>query len=283
MRLSNEKIITSLELVKQINIFRKDVEGKKELRHDNLLNIIRDEFDEEISLLKIKESSYTNERNKTCPMFVLTIEQAKQVLVRESKVVRRSVIKKLAELEGGKVALTEKQQIEADKNEAILKLVNEGDTMSPQETANCIRIIESCDKKKFILQSKEEILLSEIIKTVKSVASVNCYEEDYVAEVNWNGKDLKDCLCKDHVLNKIKEGVYEVGVNFDILFIKTVMGNFKKDNTNNVFIPVFYRSSLEYFKSKTFIYALNQHLKTIKPQINVIVYESGNIVKEIED
>lgn len=47
--------ITSLELVEQINFFRKEEGKKKPLRHDNLLNIIRDEFEEEIQDLKILE------------------------------------------------------------------------------------------------------------------------------------------------------------------------------------------------------------------------------------
>jgi hypothetical protein len=79
--------ITSLELVKQINLFREEEGNRTELRHDNLLNIIRDEFEEEISLQKLLESDYKSERGRTYPMFVLTISQAKQVLLRESKFV----------------------------------------------------------------------------------------------------------------------------------------------------------------------------------------------------
>nr|DAM85301.1 MAG TPA: KilAC domain protein [Caudoviricetes sp.] len=91
--------ITSLELVNQINLFRSKDGNKNELRHDNLLQIIRDEFSEEISLLKIQESKYKNIRGKEYPMFILTFSQAKQVLVRESKAVRKAVIKYLEELE----------------------------------------------------------------------------------------------------------------------------------------------------------------------------------------
>lgn len=91
--------ITSLELVEQINLFRSKDGNKNELRHDNLLQIIRDEFEEEISLLKIQESKYKNERGREYPMFILTFNQAKQVLVRESKAVRKAVIKYLEDLE----------------------------------------------------------------------------------------------------------------------------------------------------------------------------------------
>lgn len=54
--------LTSLELVEQINLFRKQEGRETELRHDTLLSIIRDEFEEEISLQKILESKYKNER-----------------------------------------------------------------------------------------------------------------------------------------------------------------------------------------------------------------------------
>lgn len=95
----NKETITSLELVEQINLFRSKDGNKNELRHDNLLQIIRDEFEEEISLLKIQESKYKNERGREYPMFILTFNQAKQVLVRESKAVRKAVIKYLEDLE----------------------------------------------------------------------------------------------------------------------------------------------------------------------------------------
>ena len=100
----NEEIIvkdtfTSVELVRLINKFRV-LEGKKQpLRHDNLMAVIRDEFSEEISLLKFQESTYTNTRGRQYPMFILTASQAKQVLVRESKFVRRAVIKYIESLE----------------------------------------------------------------------------------------------------------------------------------------------------------------------------------------
>lgn len=96
--------ITSLELVKQINFFRKQIEGKSEIRHDNLLTIIRDEFEEEIASLKIQEGHYNQENGAMAsikrPMFTLTLTQAKQVLIRESKLVRKAVLKYIEELEG---------------------------------------------------------------------------------------------------------------------------------------------------------------------------------------
>lgn len=91
--------ISSLELVKQINLFREQDGNKNELRHDTLMSVIRDEFSEEISLQNILESEYTNERGRKYPMFELTHAQAKQVLVRESKFVRKAIIAYIDSLE----------------------------------------------------------------------------------------------------------------------------------------------------------------------------------------
>ena len=92
--------ITSLELVDQINLFRRE-EGKDiELQHRSLLAIIRDEFEEEIGLQKILQTPYVHPQNKqTYPMFILTLSQAKQVLLRESKFVRKHVLAYIDKLE----------------------------------------------------------------------------------------------------------------------------------------------------------------------------------------
>lgn len=138
--------ITSLELVEQINLFREresSENGKtfNELRHDTLLGIIRDEFEEEISLQKILESKYKNSRGREYPMFLLTFNQAKQVLMRESKFVRKHIILYIERLEN---ALKESQTIKLPQTyvealEALLisekeklKLQEENKTMLPK-------------------------------------------------------------------------------------------------------------------------------------------------------
>lgn len=141
--ITTNKTITSLELVEQINLFRKE-EGKEiSLRHDTLLNIIRDEFEEEIGLQKILETQYTHPQNKQkYPMFELTITQGKQVLLRESKFVRRHVVAWLERFEEsnkpmttgeilmaqaqGMIALEKAQQLQAQQialqNERLTKI-----------------------------------------------------------------------------------------------------------------------------------------------------------------
>lgn len=79
VREKKEKI-TSLELVEQINVFRKQEGKKTELQHFNLLAVIRDEFEEEINALKIQAVEYRDKKGELRPMYILTLNQAKQVL-----------------------------------------------------------------------------------------------------------------------------------------------------------------------------------------------------------
>lgn len=119
MQIIKKDTITSLEVLEQINLFRLK-EDRAELRHDTLLSIIREEFAEEISSQKLLESKYTNDRNREYPMFILTLSQAKQILLRESRFVRRAIISYIEELENTIKLLQEdkldkKQQLEAMK------------------------------------------------------------------------------------------------------------------------------------------------------------------------
>ena len=130
--------ITSLELLEQINIFRKqeyedkrirgtltEAEQRKgvytELLHKSLLDVIRDEFEYEIGEQKILPSSYKNSQNKEQPMFILNINYAKQILMRESKYVRRAVILYLNKLEN-KIKELESQISSKDK--LMLNIMN---------------------------------------------------------------------------------------------------------------------------------------------------------------
>ena len=157
MEFLSKESINSKELLKQINYFReieyKEKEANKtlteaqkkrghyiELRHDTLLNIIKSEFNIKIDLQNILEmlkdrlnfepiyiddifvSTYKDKYDRDQIMFILTIDQAKQVLLRESKVVRKAVIqylnlleKRIRELERKKGKITRKHETEAIK------------------------------------------------------------------------------------------------------------------------------------------------------------------------
>lgn len=112
--------ITSLELVDIINQFReKEYNERKqkgtltkaqikkgkytELKHYDFLKTIRDEFDEELQQGKIsllqKTVKTNNGGTKQIPYFELTLEQAKQLLMKESKLVRKWVLEYIRHLE----------------------------------------------------------------------------------------------------------------------------------------------------------------------------------------
>lgn len=97
--LINKDSITTLELLKQINIFREQEGNRSELKHYDLLKIIRDEFEEEINEGKISVVDYKDKKGELRPMYILTYNQAKQILVRESKFVRKAMIHYIEKLE----------------------------------------------------------------------------------------------------------------------------------------------------------------------------------------
>ena len=98
--INNKTKWTSVELVDVINHFR-TLDGKKnKLLHKNLLALIQAEFSEEINGLNSQPVNfYTDKKGEQRPMYKLSNSQAKQILVRESKAVRRAVIKLLEYLE----------------------------------------------------------------------------------------------------------------------------------------------------------------------------------------
>ena len=173
MEFLSKESINSKELLDQINIFREmeykereasntltEAQKKRghyiELRHDTLLNIIKSEFNLKIDLQNILEMLKEKDRQNILPMFIdgifistykdsydreqimfiLTIDQAKQVLLRESRIVRSKVIEYLNLLEKRIRQLERKKGITARKEEteAIKMLLEYGNI--PKEKHN---------------------------------------------------------------------------------------------------------------------------------------------------
>ena len=140
--MENREMITSRDLLKKINELReKEYEEKakagtltesevkrgkfSELRHKNLLRTIKDEFSEEVNGLKFEPveneiaqgkfslSKYLDEKGEKRDMYVLPLEKAKQVLLRESKFVRKAVIEYIDYLENQNRQLEELPRIQA--------------------------------------------------------------------------------------------------------------------------------------------------------------------------
>ena len=91
--------ITSIEVLDQINLFRNKEGNRKELRHDTLRSIIKDEFEAEVLSQNILEKSIPSRNGRPLAIFEMSLSQAKQILLRESKFVRRAVLLYIEQLE----------------------------------------------------------------------------------------------------------------------------------------------------------------------------------------
>ena len=138
--INNKTQWTSVELVDVINHFR-TLDGKKTmLQHKTLLEIIRDEFNEEINEQNfLPVNFYTDKKGEQRPMYKLSNSQAKQILVRESKAVRRAVIKLLEYLE--------------QHNEHNLKVLNEREAFLYEQGL----IIDTVDKMADLIKKTKEL------------------------------------------------------------------------------------------------------------------------------
>ena len=176
--IQKNKTITSLELLKKINELReKEYEEKVKagtlteseikrgkavkLKHKSFLNVIRDEFENEITgqnillseglessnektgvqniletsqqkllpitNVKIYVSKYKDKSGKENEMFVLALNQAKQVLLRESRFVRKFVIKYIDYLENQNKQLEEVARLQA---RVLTKITRNIETLS---------------------------------------------------------------------------------------------------------------------------------------------------------
>ena len=122
LRLIDNERVSSLQLLEIINKLRSEEYELKEkldvlteaeikrgkfvkLEHRKLMNVIKDEFFDILGSMENKihtpkECEYINEQNnQTYKYFQLTLSQAKQILIRESKYVRNKVIEYINKLE----------------------------------------------------------------------------------------------------------------------------------------------------------------------------------------
>lgn len=144
---------TSLELVTLINRFRKEEGGRKELLHKDFMKVIRDEFEEEINEGKISPVEYQDKKGEKRPMFDLSLEQSRQVLVRESKYVRRAVIAYIRKLEE---KVKELQNDEQRKAKILLQIYNGG--VSAIDAAKELSAIENKELTKEV-EYKEGVII----------------------------------------------------------------------------------------------------------------------------
>ena len=200
----NKDKITSLELLTEINKFRKEEGNRTDLQHKDLLKIIREEFSEEIGEGKISPTSYKDQWNREQPMFVLTLSQARQVLVRESKYVRKSVIhflerleeqlknpfKKLSVQQMMIVALEEQEKI-VDRVEVLENKVDneirvDNGEQRKIQRAVATRVYQRLDIVPELIEDKK-YMFQAIYRDLKDRLGVASYRDI-------KRKDLRDCL-----------------------------------------------------------------------------------------
>lgn len=126
--------MTSFQLLEKINEFREKEYNYKiennlnltkveirnnsyiKLRHGDLLEKIRDEFEEEINQRKISLVEYLDNKGEKRPMYILTYNQCRQIFARESKYVRKWTFEYISKLEKEneylRIALLNKQNSE---------------------------------------------------------------------------------------------------------------------------------------------------------------------------
>lgn len=237
MEVKNKKTLSSLELLEQINLFRQEeykekrknntlteAEKKKgnftELLHKTLLDIIRDEFSEEINEQKILPVEYKDKKGEKRPMFLLTLNQAKQVLLRESKYVRRAIIHYIEVLE----------QAILDKAKSEWLLTRQQGKLVRREETDAIQVLIEYAKSQGSEHSNNLYMIYS--KLVNSLVGIKANSRDKVDfGILMLIRQLEDIFTKiilNSMENKIyyKE-IYQICKKQGIQFMQIVNGNLK--------------------------------------------------------
>lgn len=160
--LAVKETITSIELLKEINMFRQKEGNRAELRHDTLRDIIKDELEEEILSQRLVEKSVPSNGGRPMMVYELTLQQAKRVLLRESKFVRKAVIAYIEKLED---ALKQKFQVPTTFAEALRLAAEQQEKIEEQQKL----IEEQKPKAEFyddVVDSKDALPMDKVAKTL---------------------------------------------------------------------------------------------------------------------
>lgn len=238
LKLKNQ--ITSLELLEQVNLFRKEeykeklkngtltkAEAKRgkfsKLEHYDLLKIIRDEFskiqDGKISCL-FYSTKIGNGAEKENPYFILTLNQAKQVLLRESKFVRRAIISYIEVLE----------QAILDKAKSEWLLTRQQGKLVRREETDAIQVLIEYAKKQGSEHSDK--LYMTYSKLVNSLVGIKANSRDKVdfgiLMIIRQLEDMFTRVITSSMENEIHyKEIYQICKKQGTQFIEIVNGNVK--------------------------------------------------------
>ena len=235
LRLKNQ--ITSKELLEQINLFRQEEYKEKlknntlteaqikrgkavKLEHKDLLDIIRDEFSEEIGLGKISPSSYRNSQNKKQPMFILTLNQAKQVLLRESKYVRRAII--------AYIEVLEQAIIDKAKSEWLLTR-QQGKLVRREETDAIQVLIEYAKKQGSQHPDKLYMTYSKLVNSLVGIKANSRDKVDFgILMIIRQLEDMFTRVITSSMENEIHyKEIYQICKKQGTQFVEIINGNVK--------------------------------------------------------
>lgn len=237
MEVKNKKTLSSLELLEQINLFRQEeykekrknntlteAEKKKgnftELLHKSLLDIIRDEFSEEINEQKILPVEYKDKKGEKRPMFLLTLNQAKQVLLRESKYVRRAII--------NYIEVLEQAIVDKAKNEWLLTR-QQGKLVRREETDAIQDLIEYAKSQGSEHSSNLYMIYSKLVNSLVGIKANSRDRVDFgILMLIRQLEDIFTKIILNSMENKIyyKE-IYQICKKQGIQFMQIVNGNLK--------------------------------------------------------
>lgn len=211
--LAKREMITSKELLVQVNLFREqeykskqangtltEAEKKRgkfvELEHKDLLKVIRDEFEEEIGEGKISPVEYKDKKCENRPMFILTYNQAKQVLLRESKFVRRAIIHYIEVLE----------QAIIDKNKSEWLLTRQqGKLVRREETDAIQNLIEYAKQQGSQHADNMYMTYSKLVNSLVGIKANSRDKADF--EILSRIRILEDMFTKI-ILNSIDDDIF---------------------------------------------------------------------------
>ena len=197
--LMNKDHFTSLELVDLINQYRQQEGNRGELLHKDFLKVVRDEFEEEIGQGNISPSSYLNSQNKEQPMYILNLSQSRQVLVRESKFVRKAVIAYIDKLEK-----TLTQQLPKPNREEIMYMNAKSRMASTYLKLAKIENISDTYKSILVAKSAEVLAGTEILPLPKADKT---YTAEEIGKMLGISANMVGRLANNHNLKTDEYGV----------------------------------------------------------------------------
>lgn len=187
-QIGEKEHITSLELVEQINLFRRQEKGSscKLITHSSLFSLIEYEFEEEIDECEMSPIFVKNKKGEDVEVYPLSFKQARQVLMFETRFVRKQVISYIECLENA-----------YDGNTSIRLM---------QNYISVLGDLTLAEKENTKLREKNEAMLHKVKFYDAIVGSDNLFDMKQVADrlsvTGFNGETLINFLREQNVITE---------------------------------------------------------------------------------